>query len=99
MFVGSSFNDYEMNNVRDLDTTPMFQADFQSHFVLFYSDRSELYHRTACSFSMVALHQACQSLRRGECSMAVVASCHLIILPDFLVTMSMLRHVKVTLYC
>ena len=54
---------------------------------------------TACSSSLVALHQACQKLRRGECSMAIVASCHLNILPDFFVTMSMSRHVTVTLYC
>lgn len=46
---------------------------------------------TACSSSLAALHLACQSLRNGESSQAVVASCHLNILPDYFITMSMSR--------
>lgn len=98
VFVGSSFNDYELNNVRDLDTSPMFQATGCHPALL--SNRISYYFNlkgpsitidTACSSSLVALHQACQSLRAGECSMAIVAACHLNILPDFFVTMSMSR--------
>ena len=98
VFVGASFNDYELNNVRDLDTSPMFQATGCHPALL--SNRISYYFNlkgpsftidTACSSSLVALHQACQSLRAGECSMAIVAACHLNILPDFFVTMSMSR--------
>ena len=98
VFVGSSFNDYELNNVRDLDTSPMFQATgchpaLLSNRISYYFNLKgpSLTIDTACSSSLVALHQACQSLRAGECSMAIVAACHLNILPDFFVTMSMSR--------
>ena len=46
---------------------------------------------TACSSNLSALHLACQSLRSGESSQAVVASGHLNILPDYFITMSMSR--------
>ncbi|KAE9366807.1 putative polyketide synthase [Stipitochalara longipes BDJ] len=44
---------------------------------------------TACSSSLSALHLACQSLRSGESSQAIVASCHLNLLPDYFIIMSM----------
>lgn len=49
---------------------------------------------TGCSGSMVALHQACQSLRTGECDMALVGGANLILSPDTAVALSSLRYVS-----
>ncbi|MBU6398859.1 MAG: alpha/beta fold hydrolase, partial [Verrucomicrobia bacterium] len=36
---------------------------------------------TGCSSSLTAIHQACESLRRGECSVALAGGVHLIVHP------------------
>lgn len=46
---------------------------------------------TGCSGSMVALHQACQSLRLGESKVALVGGSNLILSPDQMIPMSLLQ--------
>lgn len=46
---------------------------------------------TGCSGGMVAVHQACQSLRLGETSMALVGGTNLLLGPDMTIAMSMLQ--------
>ncbi|KAI4729293.1 polyketide synthase [Aureobasidium sp. EXF-10728] len=95
VFVGGSFADYEVNNTRDIDTAPTYQATgcapaMQSNRLSYYFDLRgpSMTVDTACSSSLVALHSAMQSLRSGESSSAVVAAAHLNLTPDFFVTMS-----------
>ena len=46
---------------------------------------------TGCSGSLVAVHQACQSLRLRECGIAMAGGTNLILGPDMMVPMSMLK--------
>ncbi|GHC53183.1 non-ribosomal peptide synthetase [Streptomyces flavofungini] len=43
---------------------------------------------TSCSSGLVALHQACASLRAGECDIAVVAAANFVLTPQSLAAMS-----------
>ncbi len=46
---------------------------------------------TACSSSLVTVHLACQSLRVGECQLALAGGVNLILLPETTVTLSKAR--------
>ena len=95
VYAGGSFTDYELNNLRDLDTAPMYQStgnapSLMSNRVSYYFDFRGPSHtvETACSSSLTALHLAMQSLQSGDSSLVVLVSSHLNLLPDHFVSMS-----------
>lgn len=47
-----------------------------------------------CSTSLVALHQAVQTLRSGQSDLAVVGSSHITLSPDMFIAMSNSRYVS-----
>ncbi len=49
---------------------------------------------TACSSSLTTLHVACQSLRAGESTAAIVGGCHLNLLPESFISFSSSRYVQ-----
>ncbi|KAL2119996.1 hypothetical protein VTJ04DRAFT_6957 [Mycothermus thermophilus] len=98
VFIGGSFAEYESHLFRDSDTIPMHQATgcafaMQSNRISHFFDlRGPSFTAdTACSSSMVAVHLACQSLRAGETSCALVGGCHLNMLPEFWISFSTCR--------
>ncbi|KAJ5577871.1 type I iterative polyketide synthase [Penicillium hispanicum] len=81
VFVGGNFSDYELRNLRDVETCPPYQAtgnapSIQSNRISYFFDLQgpSLTIDTACSSSLVALHYAVQSLRNGESSEALTYS-------------------------
>lgn len=98
VFAGASIADYEGNNMKDLWTLPMYNATgtavpLQSNRISYYFDLRgpSMTLDTACSSSLTAFHQACQSLRAGECSAAIVAGCHLSLIPEYYISMARSR--------
>ncbi|KAJ5950909.1 Acyl transferase/acyl hydrolase/lysophospholipase [Penicillium vulpinum] len=98
VFAGGSYSDYEINNTRDITAIPMYCATgtamaLQANRVSHYFDLNgpSVTVDTACSSSLSALHLAAQSIRNGECSMAIVGGCHLNITPEPFVSMTRSR--------
>ncbi|MCR5663005.1 MAG: SDR family NAD(P)-dependent oxidoreductase [bacterium] len=54
---------------------------------------------TACSSSLLAVHLACESLRRGECSAAIAGGVNIMLDPDNSVLMSSLQALSPTSAC
>lgn len=88
--------DYRDMLARDLQHAPTYAATGTGTTLLsnrlswFFDLRGpSLTINTACSSSMVALHEACESLRRGESDMALVASANVILCPDMFTYLGM----------
>jgi acyl transferase domain-containing protein len=99
VFVGGSFSDYSLFCLRDADTVPAYEATGTAQSVL--SNRLSYYFDlkgpsvtvdTACSSTLAALHLACQSLRSGESSQAIVGGSHLNLVPEIFISMSNSRY-------
>ncbi|ESZ91056.1 hypothetical protein SBOR_8550 [Sclerotinia borealis F-4128] len=97
VYVATFGNDYAGMQNRDLETISKYHltgtgsamASNQISYLLNLRGPSVTLD-TGCSGSIVAIHQACQSLRTGEAKIAVAGGVSLIITPDFMVPMSMI---------
>lgn len=95
VFAGVFFHDYKESMARDPDNLPRFQptgtgaamaANRISHF--FDLRGASISLDTGCSTTLVALHQAVQSLRTRQCDMSIVGGSNLMLSPDNFKTMS-----------
>lgn len=98
MFTGFSFSDYGVHLHRDPEQAPRTQftgcADaLQANRISYHFNLKgpSCNVDTACSSSFYAMHLACQSLRTGECSQAIVGSSHLNLDPSMWSVMSSAR--------
>lgn len=101
VFVGQMTDDYRDLLLRDFDCHPSYTGTGIARSILanrvsyaFDWKGPSMNIDTACSSSLVALHQAVQSLRQGECEMAVVAGVNLVFGPE---TFSQLSSVSTNL--
>ncbi|KAL9609347.1 MAG: hypothetical protein Q9167_005871 [Letrouitia subvulpina] len=98
VFVGASEVDYTLLMHKDVLDIPVYQSTGCSTNMVsnrisyvFNLKGPSLTIDTACSSALTALHIACQSLRSGESTEAIVCGAHIMLSPDTMVGMSMLR--------
>ncbi|MFG6100258.1 SDR family NAD(P)-dependent oxidoreductase [Leptothoe sp. ISB3NOV94-8A] len=88
VFIGIGQNDYSQLGMQDLDQITAYDGTGNSFscaagrlsYVLGLQGPT-LAIDTACSSSLVAIHLACQSLRHGECDLALAGGVQLILAP------------------
>ena len=99
VFVGLSSNDYFKAHMGSLNPdsisayalTGVHASTASGRLSYFYDWHGPCFAvDTACSSSLVALHQAVQSLRAGECDLALVAGVNLMLTPEPFVAFSQL---------
>ena len=97
VFVGISGDDYRMlqakrNRAEDFDahfTTGTSFSTAAGRLAYFFDFRGPAISiDTACSSSLVAVHLACQSLRTGECDLALASGVNLLLSPEPSITFS-----------
>jgi polyketide synthase PksN len=90
MFVGAEQGDYQQLAGMAGGVTASHDGVLAARLAYFLNLRGpNMAINTACSAGLVAAHQACLSLRAGECTTAIAAGVHLLLTPGQLVGMSM----------
>jgi acyl transferase domain-containing protein len=102
VFTASFATDYTDMLWRDPENVPMYQctnsgfsrANLANRISYSFDLRGpSIMVDTACSGGLSALHLACQSLLTGEARQAIASGSSLILGPEVMVTMSMMRYV------
>lgn len=102
IFIGLSWHDYEkisshsgeMNAHASLGNMPSMAAGRIAHFLGTRGPTMVL--DTSCSSSLVAIHQAVQSLRSGEASLAIAGGVSLMVSPESMLACCALRALSPT---
>lgn len=98
VYVGTMTLDYNDTLIRDHNTMPSYYATGTSRAII--SNRVSYFFDwhgpsmtidTACSSSLIALHQGVQSLRNGECRIAVACGTQLLLGPEMYIGESTLK--------
>lgn len=100
VYIAMFSRDYDRNLYKDTDDIPKYHTTGTGEAILasrisyiFDLKGPSMTLDTGCSGSLVALHQACQSLRAREVDMAIVGGVNLIIGPDQMTGMSNVQYV------
>jgi microcystin synthetase protein McyG len=95
VFVGVSGNDYGRMiaagpDLHDAYSVTGNSASMAANRISYHFDfrGPSLAIDTACSSSLIAVHLACEALRRGECQVAVAGGVNLLLTPDVSVTLT-----------
>ena len=104
VYIATFSEDYTSMQYKDLDNLNKYQMTGTGHAIasnrisyLFDLKGPSVSLDTGCSGSLVAIHQACQSLRLGECTMALSGASNLILSPDMMIPMSLTQFVTSSL--
>ncbi len=82
MFVGTEDGDYQYLDGKHGSITSNHNAILAARLAYFLNlNGPNMSINTACSSGLVAVHQACQSLRTGECDIAIAAGVNLLCTP------------------
>jgi acyl transferase domain-containing protein/acyl-CoA synthetase (AMP-forming)/AMP-acid ligase II/acyl carrier protein len=95
VFIGISSNDYAQLQYSDPRLLDPYSGTGNAHSIaanrlsyLLDLRGPSMAIDTACSSSLVAVHMACQSLRTGECDMALAGGVNLLLSPELTITFS-----------
>ena len=95
VFIGISSNDYARLGQDDPSLIDAYAGTGNAHSIAanrlsYFLDLRgpSIAIDTACSSSLVAVHMACQSLRNGECSMALAGGVNVILSPELSIAFS-----------